>query len=228
MQQRLSRREILRLAGAAGMYAMAPSIVWPDEPHAAPVDAAAGLQRLKAGNLRFSSGKSQHTDQDVRRIKEIAPAQRPFATVLGCSDSRVPPEVIFDQGLGDLFTVRVAGNIVSTEVLGSVEYAALHLHTQLIVVVGHEDCGAVKAALTEASARTSEPPAIQTLLAPIEAVVREAHVSGTSAAQMTQAVEANANQAAAELRKALQESAKLRLLVRPAIYEVRTGIVRWL
>src|SRR5262249_18275080 len=157
MPRSFSRREMLQLSCAAGAYAIAPAIAWSSDTQVAPVAAEAALQRLKDGNLRFASGKLQREHQDLRRVKELAAGQHPFATILGCSDSRVGPEVVFDRGLGDVFIARVAGNVVSTEVLGSIEYAALHLHTKLFVVLGHEDCGAVKAALGDSK---SEPQPI--------------------------------------------------------------------
>lgn len=215
---------MLQLACAAGAYAIAPTIAWSSDTQAAPVAAEAALQRLKDGNLRFVSGKLQREHQDLARVKELAAGQHPFATILGCSDSRVAPEVVFDQGLGDVFIARVAGNVVSTEVLGSIQYAALHLHTKLFVVLGHEDCGAVKAALGDAR---SEPQPVQTLLVPIQNAIRNAHLSGTSPAQVTQAIEANARQSATELKNALRGN-DAGVLVHAAVYELATGKVRWL
>jgi carbonic anhydrase len=103
------------------------------------------LQRLIEGNKRFSLSKQSHPNQNRERRQEIVKGQRPFAVIVGCSDSRIPPEIIFDQGLGDLFVVRVAGNIVDDVALGSIEYAVDHLGTKLIVVLGHSKCGAVTA-----------------------------------------------------------------------------------
>lgn len=105
------------------------------------------LKILKDGNLRYAEGKAVHPRQDKTRLEEIAPKQEPFAVVVSCSDSRVPPEIIFDQGLGDLFVIRVAGNVLDDIGIGSVEYAAEHLHVPLVVVLGHKNCGAVMAAV---------------------------------------------------------------------------------
>ena len=105
------------------------------------------LQKLMAGNRRYTTGISTHPHQTSAYRQTFAKTQNPFATILTCSDSRVPPTVIFDQGLGDLFVVRVAGNIVGDLALGSIEYAVEHLDTKLIVVLGHSRCGAVTAAL---------------------------------------------------------------------------------
>ena len=106
-------------------------------------------QKLIDGNNRFVDEKLEHPHQDAKRREEIAEKQKPFAVILSCADSRVPPEVVFDQGLGDIFVVRVAGNIISDEVLGSIEYGVEHLHVKLLVVLGHERCGAVDAALSK-------------------------------------------------------------------------------
>lgn len=105
------------------------------------------VSQLKAGNARFVAGHSNHANQDVLRREEVAQGQKPFAIVLTCADSRLSPEIVFDQGLGDLFVVRVAGNVVDDFSLASIEYAAEHLGSSLLVVMGHERCGAVKAAL---------------------------------------------------------------------------------
>jgi carbonic anhydrase len=105
------------------------------------------LRLLINGNHRFSSDKSTHPHQAISRRKEITKGQSPIAAILCCSDSRVPPEIIFDQGLGDVFVVRVAGNVVDDAVLGSIEYAAEHLHVPLVIVLGHSMCGAVAASI---------------------------------------------------------------------------------
>ena len=104
------------------------------------------LQRLLAGNARYMSGKITHPRQDGARRGEVAKGQAPFAMVLSCADSRVPPEILFDQGLGDLFLVRVAGNIADSHALGSLEYGAQVLGAKFLMVLGHEYCGAVDAA----------------------------------------------------------------------------------
>ncbi len=103
------------------------------------------LKMLMAGNARYVTSKCVHPNQTTERRIELRREQNPVATILGCSDSRVPPEVIFDLGLGDLFVVRVAGNVINEVILGSIEYAAAHLHTPLVMVLGHSQCGAVSA-----------------------------------------------------------------------------------
>lgn len=111
------------------------------------IDSPQPLQKLVDGNKRFTDSKQIHSNQTSERRLEVAKGQKPFAVVVTCSDSRVPPEIIFDQGLGDLFVIRTAGNIIDDIGLGSIEYAVEHLGVQLIVVLGHEKCGAVDAAV---------------------------------------------------------------------------------
>jgi carbonic anhydrase len=103
------------------------------------------LERLIEGNKRFQENHPVHPDQSLERLRELEKGQHPFAVIISCSDSRVPPELIFDQGLGDLFVIRNAGNIISDYELGSIEYAVEHLETKLIVVLGHKQCGAIAA-----------------------------------------------------------------------------------
>lgn len=111
------------------------------------MNAAEALHRLMAGNARYAAGKATRPDQTVARRNSLAQGQKPFAIIVSCSDSRVPPEIVFDQGLGDLFVIRVAGNVVDDHALGSIEYAAEHLGVRLVLVLGHEKCGAVSAAV---------------------------------------------------------------------------------
>lgn len=105
------------------------------------------LEKLKTGNQRFCSGQMLHNNQDQATVANLKTAQHPFAIVISCSDSRVTPEIVFDQGLGDIFSIRTAGNVMSDYEEGSIEYAAEHLKTPLVVVMGHLGCGAVKAFL---------------------------------------------------------------------------------
>jgi carbonic anhydrase len=108
------------------------------------------LEKLIAGNQRYVTGNLVHHHQSGSRMRAIASGQHPFAIILGCADSRVPPEIIFDQGLGDLFVIRVAGNILDDAILGSIEYAVEELGTSLVLVLGHERCGAVAASVKHA------------------------------------------------------------------------------
>jgi carbonic anhydrase len=108
----------------------------------------APLDKLKAGNEKFVSGHPVHPNETPNRIKELKEGQHPFVVLVSCSDSRIPPELIFDQGLGDVFSIRTAGNVIGDYELGSIEYAVEHLHCKLIVVLGHENCGAIQAYAT--------------------------------------------------------------------------------
>jgi len=119
----------------------------PNAPKPKTSRAEGSLELLMAGNSRFEGGRARHPDQSVERRKEIAGKQEPFAIVLTCADSRLPPEIYFDQGLGDLFVIRNAGNVLDDHVIGSMEYAVGHLNVPLIMVIGHERCGAVSAAV---------------------------------------------------------------------------------
>ena len=106
------------------------------------------LDKLKAGNEKFVSGHPEHPHETTNRIKKLKNEQHPFVVLVSCSDSRMPPELIFDQGLGDVFSIRTAGNVIGDYELGSIEYAVEHLHCKLIVVLGHENCGAIQAYAT--------------------------------------------------------------------------------
>ncbi len=127
----------------------------------------AALKKLMNGNQRYIEQKRTFPDQSRSRVVEVANGQHPFATILACSDSRVTPEIIFDQGLGDLFDIRVAGNFLDDVVLGNIEYAAVELGVPLLVILGHERCGAVKAALDDQAV----PGHISTLVAAIKPAV---------------------------------------------------------
>jgi carbonic anhydrase len=140
----------------------------PDQSSVAPAEA---ISKLKDGNGRYTSGSLQHPDQTADRRTELANVQHPFAVIVSCSDSRVPPEIVFDQGLGDLFIVRVAGNVMNDEGLGSIEYAVDHLGSRLILVLGHQRCGAVDAAKQTIAAKGKAPGHIQSLVTAIKPAV---------------------------------------------------------
>jgi carbonic anhydrase len=139
---RRARQLILTLALCCSLSG---ALVWADEAPAMTPDQA--LDRLVQGNRRYLFARMSHPVSNEERRREIAAGQHPFAVILGCADSRVPPEILFDEGLGDLFVVRVAGNVADDAVIGSIEYAVDHLKTPLVLVLGHERCGAVQAAL---------------------------------------------------------------------------------
>jgi carbonic anhydrase len=195
------------------------------------ISADEALQRLVEGNARFVRGQPVQQPPSPRQLADLTQAQCPFATILGCSDSRVPPEMLFDQGLGDLFIVRVAGNVVSTEILGSLGYALAHLRTSLFVVLGHEGCGAVQAALKMKFHRQAELGKIADLLEAILPGLEGINSSAPAEAQWQCAVEANVRWSVRQLgatpagRDALAEG---RIRIVGAVYELATGRVRFL
>src|SRR5207253_9722942 len=141
----------------------------PTEEEPRPSTEAKALERLKVGNRRFAEGRVRHAHEAANWRKQLAMGgQQPFATIVGCIDSRVPIELVFDQGFGDLFVIRVAGNVIADETIGSIGYALRHLKTPLLVIMGHEGCGAVTAALDALSGNISQAKYIQSLVRHIE------------------------------------------------------------
>ena len=171
---------------------------------ATPRNGDEALERLLAGNARFAADRKLNDGHGTDRRAELATGQQPWAVIVGCADSRVPPDVIFDAGLGDLFVVRVAGNTaVDPFVLGSVEYALAHLGSPLVLVLGHEGCGAVKGAVAAATEGATEPGSIGEVIAPIvpvvQGVVEDEH--GLSADELLdRSVRANVAAAVADLK----------------------------
>ncbi len=186
---------ILTTAVAAILLSLPLGTIAKEPEHAdaaAKVSPADALARLKAGNQRFVAGKLQHPHQDSKRRAELAKGQRPFAIVLGCADSRTSPEVLFDQGLGDLFVIRVAGNVLDDHALASIEYGVEHLGAQLIVVLGHQRCGAVQAAKETIDSNAEAPAHINSLVTAIQPAVeatRGADVEATVKANIDNVVE---------------------------------------
>ena len=190
------------------------------------LSAAEALDQLEAGNQRFVSGASEHPHCDPARRAELAGGQRPFATVVTCSDSRVPVELVFDQGLGDVFVIRVAGNIADDAVLGSIEYASMHLGVNLVVVMGHQSCGAVGAAVDGSATGTH----IDSLIDAIAPAVIEAKAEGNDDL-LERSVHANAAMVSTQIRESQPVLAGLGeqgVAVRPAYYSLETGEVSWL
>lgn len=223
----------------------------PDQPIVSPTDAIA---RLKEGNTRFTAGNMQHphessderayiaknsyenpdaislgmtSEQAAKRRVELAKSQHPFAIILSCSDSRVPPEIVFDEGLGDLFIVRVAGNVLNDEGLGSVEYGVDVLGARLIVVLGHQSCGAVDAAMKTVAAKGKAPGHIQSLVTAIKPVV-----DATPKADLETTIKANVKHVADALRsstpilKARVDSGDIQVI--GGYYTLDTGAVTFL
>jgi carbonic anhydrase len=149
----MNRRSLLKL-GAASLISAATTGLWTTQPAQAAtstIDPNEILESLLDGNLRFIEQHASHPHQSAKRMAKLAAGQNPIATILSCADSRVPAEILFDVGLGDIFNVRVAGNVVNPEVIGSLEYAVALLNTPLLIVLGHERCGAVTAAVQHQS-----------------------------------------------------------------------------
>ncbi|MHB8152693.1 MAG: carbonic anhydrase [Vulcanimicrobiaceae bacterium] len=167
-----NRRAFLATAGIGVAGAFSLNALTEMDVAGAAAPAQEGLQRLLAGNLRFAEGKPACGPATARRI-ELANGQAPFAIVLGCSDSRVPIETVFDQEPGEIFAVRVAGNFVNNDGLGSIEYSVAVLKSSLILVLGHSDCGAVKAAVGFVRNGTSAPGHIQELVEAIAPAARQ-------------------------------------------------------
>lgn len=176
----MERRDFLKLGmtGAFGMMLTASDLLWQvkqakaaeipsNSPESLTPDAA--LQKLIEGNQRFIQHHPQYPDQSELRLHEVAQAQHPFATILSCADSRVPAEIVFDQGIGDIFDVRIAGNIATHEAIGSIEYAVVLLGSPLLMVMGHERCGAVTAAVK----KESLPGDISTFVQAIQPAVKK-------------------------------------------------------
>jgi len=204
-----------------------------DEHHAASpaVAPAEARARLEAGNQRFVSGQTQHPHSNASWRAGLTGSQHPFATILGCSDSRVPLEPLFDQGFGDLFVIRVAGNVAALDELGSIEYAANHLGVRFILVLGHEQCGAVTAALASESDRKHETSDIQGLVQRIEPALASLPPGLEPAERVHRGVEANVRQSVRVLRESPALKARVEsgeIVIVGAVYELTTGKVRWL
>lgn len=199
--------------------------------HAQIYTAEEALQRLKDGNERFLRGEARFPTVRKETLADLAKGQNPFATILGCSDSRVPPELIFDADFGELFIVRVAGNVVSAEVMGSLQYAGAHLHTPLFVVLGHEGCGAVMAALDTMIEGVEHHSRIQILVDSIVPGLEGVDSQLAADLRMQQAVEQNIRWSIHQLlatpegKSAVEEG---RAKIVGAMYEIASGRVRWL
>jgi len=203
---------------AAGLLALGAQETLPS--------ADAVLAELKAGNAHHAAKKYQHPHQTAARQRMLASGQSPHCAILTCADSRVAPEIVFDEGLGDIFDVRVAGNVAGDDETASLEYAAEHLHVPLIVVMGHTHCGAVSAAL-EGGTLPGKLPNLIAALHP--AVEQSAHEPGD---RLDNAVRDNVGHVVGQLRAAkpvlseLVATGKLRIV--GAVYSLDTGKVEWL
>jgi carbonic anhydrase len=195
------------------------------------ISANEALQRLIDGNQRFLRGESHFSGVPRETLAELALGQYPFATILGCSDSRVSPETIFDVDLGELFVVRVAGNAISPEVAGSIQYAGAHLQTPLLVVLGHEGCGAIQAALATKYQGVQQRSRIQLLVENLLPALDGLDPALPPDIKLSQAVEMNVRWTVRTILESPEGKARLkegRMKCLGAIYEIETGRVRYL
>lgn len=189
------------------------------------------LRRLIEGNARFLRGEARFPTVQKEILAELAHGQHPYATILGCSDSRVPPELVFDAGFGELFIVRVAGNVLSPEVAGSLQYAGAHLHTPLFVVLGHSGCGAVQAALETQLRGVQHRARIQLLIDNILPGLPDPDPGLSPVAQLDRAVEANVRWTMRQVLDSPEGKARTaegRMKLVGAIYDIESGAVRFL
>jgi carbonic anhydrase len=203
-----------------------------ETPDASEVQIAAeqGLQKLIAGNQRFMRGEARFPTVCKETLADLAREQKPFATILGCSDSRVPPELIFDANFGELFIVRVAGNVISPEVMGSLQYAGAHLLTPLFVVLGHAGCGAVKAALEYKLNGVQLRSRIQILVNNILPGLPEFDAQALHEERLAGAIEANVRWSMHQVRETPEGQNGLKMGVKlvGAVYDITTAQVRFL
>jgi len=206
-------------------------VITSDLPIKHEISADDALQRLIDGNQKFIRGELLYPTIKADLFAAMAKDQRPHTMILGCSDSRVPPELIFGAGFGELFVVRVAGNILSPEVAGSLQYAGVHLKIPLFVVLGHEGCGAIKAALHTLHQGPTHPSRIQILVNGLLPALSTLDPDLDPELQLTQAVEANVRwtmRQVLESPEGQQRLAEGRMKLIGAIYEIATGQVRFL
>lgn len=186
------------------------------------------LQKLKAGNERFASGRPTHPDETLKRIRELKKGQHPFAILVSCSDSRVPAELVFDQGLGDIFSIRTAGNIMGDYELGSIEYAVEHLDCKLIVVMGHKDCGAIKAFI-KSEGHYAHSDHIKKIIEYIESEKEEKNLASHHDLVIDKAIDANIEHGVTLLKtsepilKEFYDKKKVEII--GALYNIETGKV---
>lgn len=189
------------------------------------------LARLKEGNARFIAGNARFQTVQKDVLAELAKGQQPYATILGCSDSRVPPELVFDAGFGELFIIRVAGNVLGPSILGTLQYAAVHLQTPLFVVMGHQGCGAVKAAIASKFQGATQKSRIEVLLEGILPALDGLDGSLPEEQLMQSAVEANVRHTVQELLDTPEARARLagsNMVLLGAVYDIESGRVRFL
>jgi carbonic anhydrase len=224
-----SRRSLL----AAGTAATAGLVVGPAQSMGAPADGAgstASWRKLAEGNARFVADRQIHPHQQLAWRQTLVNGQQPFACVLGCADSRISPELVFDHGLGDLFTVRAVGEMLDDAVVGSIEYAVEHLDVPLVVVLGHAGCGAVRAAIDLVRGSSTVTGAVNTVARAIEATVRATPPNPDDAAFLSACVHSQARRVATELvarSSSIRDHVeRRRVVIMAAAYDLRSGQVQ--
>ena len=227
INKRLSRRNLLKLGTGiitAGVTLGVASNIFPPEPAIAQnnITPDEALRLLMDGNERFTSKKRLYPHQNYARLQEVAKEQKPFASILGCADSRVPAEIVFDQGLGDLFVCRVAGNVATPEEIGSLEFGSLLLGSKVIMVLGHERCGAVSATLKGGEV----PGQIGSLLAAIKPAIEKSQ--GQPGDKLETACKANIMMQVGNLKASLVLTELInanKLIIVGGYYDLDTGKV---
>jgi len=194
------------------------------------ITAVEALARLVNGNARFVAGTARFPTVQKEILADLARGQHPYATILGCSDSRVPPELVFDAGFGELFVIRVAGNVLGTAILGTLQYAGTHLHTPLFVVLGHEGCGAVQAAIAATFGGVEHRSRIAALLENVTPALDGLDPTAAPAALLHAAVEANVRHTVRQVLATPEAQAHIAggaMKLVGAVYDLESGRVRF-
>lgn len=230
----LSRRQFLNASVVTALTAtaaIAQDKIDLVQANSTPQSVEEALNALKEGNKRFVSGSLRYPHTGKEWLQGLAKGQAPFATILGCSDSRVPPELLFDQGFGDLFVVRVAGNVVDNDVEGSIEYSVDHCGTRLVVVMGHQGCGAVTAALKSSEDISKEPNEIQRLVKLIKPIDPAAKKDLSFDEILSLSVEENVKasvRSLSEIPDIALAIEKKNVLIVGCVYDIASGSVRFM
>lgn len=195
------------------------------------VSAQEAIKLLKEGNERFVTGKIARPHTDFARLQEVSKGQHPFVTINSCSDSRVPPELLFDQGFGDLFVIRNAGNVSATDEIGTIEYGTEHLGTRLVVVLGHTNCGAVTA-VAKGDHVHGNIPALVSSIVPAVKRIRDTNKGATYDKWLNSAIKENAFESIANILKKSETVRELvlngKVKIVAALYDVESGKVEFL